>query len=325
MKARAIAHPNIALVKYWGKRSDALNLPAVGSISITLDTLATDTRVHFDPGLEGDEFVLNGVSHAEQGRRVSRFLDLFRARAGVECRARIRSSNNFPTGAGLASSAAGFAALARAVDAALNLNMDRETLSIMARRGSGSAGRSLFGGFAEQRRGQFDDRDDDAGCHSLRAAEDWPLEVVVAITETAQKKTGSTQGMSRSADSSPYFGAWINAQPDDLELARTAIATQDFDRLAEVAEFSCLKMHGLAMGSRPPLLYWNVATVDCIHAVRAMRDDGWKVFFTVDAGPQVKVICAPGWCSRVAERLAGIAGVTDTRCCGLGRGAYVVV
>jgi len=324
MQARAVAHPNIALIKYWGKRNRALNLPSVGSISITLDTLAADTQVIFDDAFKADEFILNGVHDGAGATRVSRFLDLFRQRAGVRCAARVTSDNNFPTGAGLASSAAGFAALARAVDAALGLDLDRRTLSILARRGSGSAGRSLLGGFVEQHKGEGVDDDADAFCEPLLPAADWPLRVVVAITATGAKATSSTDGMSRSAETSPYFSSWVDAQGQDLEQARAAIVARDFTALAALAEFSCMKMHGLAMGSRPPLMYFNGATVDCMNAIVALRAEGVPVFFTVDAGPQVKAICAPDCAGVVAERLSRVAGVKTTRCCGLGCGARVV-
>ena len=144
MRAVAKARSNIALVKYWGKRETSLNLPAVGSLSITLDGLSTETQVTFDEAFDADTLVLDGESRAEQLVRVSRCLDIFRRLAGVDLRAQVDSSNNFPTAAGLASSASGFAALVAAADSALGLGLSSRELSILARRGSGSAARSVF-------------------------------------------------------------------------------------------------------------------------------------------------------------------------------------
>src|SRR5699024_10976073 len=151
MSAAARAHSNIALIKYWGKRDARLNLPAVGSISVTLNDLYTDIRVTFAPALTADRLLLD--DHPADTRRLSHVLDLIRTRAGCDYRAAVESHNNFPTGAGLASSASGFAALVVAACAAFDLQLDNRELSTLARQGSGSAARSVFGGYAEMQRG----------------------------------------------------------------------------------------------------------------------------------------------------------------------------
>ncbi|HEX7382148.1 MAG TPA: diphosphomevalonate decarboxylase [Nevskiaceae bacterium] len=319
-EAAAQAHPNIALVKYWGKRDLEYNLPAVGSLSITLDNISTRTYVRFDPALQADAFTLNGALQPQAVLRVTACLDLLRARAGTACRARVTSFNDFPTGAGLASSASGFAALVTAAAAALGLPLSDAERSVLARRGSGSAARSIFGGYVEWARGSRPDGTDSCAAQ-LAAPGDWPLRVLIAVTSEARKTVGSTAGMVRTVDTSPYQSAWVDGQEGDLREARKAVSAKDFERLADVSEFSCLKMHALAMAARPGLLYWNGATMEGMHCVRALRHRGVPVFFTVDAGPQVKAVCLPAAETEVVEALRSLPGVLRVFSCGLGDGA----
>ena len=321
--ATALAHPNIALVKYWGKRDAALNLPAVGSISVTLDTLATTTSVRFDGAIDTDRLLLDDVRDAAALSRVSQCLDLLRNKAGTNDRAEVRSSNNFPTGAGLASSASGFAALVVAADAALGLGFESSELAVLARRGSGSAARSLFGGFVEMDHGVEADGSD-CTAHPLLDAHRWPLAVSVAVVSRARKKTGSTEGMEHTRLTSPYYDQWVSGQHADLDEARSAIDARDFDKLADVSEHSCLKMHALAAAARPGLVYLRGPTIEAMHRVRELRANGVAVFFTIDAGPQLKAISLPGDQGRVVDALGAIAGVEDLLRTGLGAGARVV-
>ena len=320
--ATARAHSNIALVKYWGKHNAELNIPAVGSISLTLDALSTDTRVSFRSGLEQDEFWLAGTR--ANASRASHLLDIVRDSSGLDRRAVVESMNNFPTAAGLASSASGFAALAVAASAAAGLSLDDRELSILARRGSGSAARSLFGGIVELHAGNRDDGLD-SYAEPVLAPETWPLTVVVAITELGQKGVYSTAGMGGSALTSPFYPAWVDTSTDDLAAMRLAIANRDFEQLGELAEYSCLKLHALMMSTRPALLYWNAATMAAIHAVRELRSNGIPVYFTIDAGPQVKALCLPEHARTVADALARVAGVHETRTSALGRGAHLLL
>ena len=324
MKGAARACANIALVKYWGKADDGpLNIPAVGSISITLDALWTDTEVQFDGSLASDRLTLNGHNHPEQLDRVRRCLDLLRTRAGVELAARVTSRNNFPTGAGLASSASGYAALTAAAARALNLMLTSRELSVVARQGSGSAARSIFGGFVEMRAGNLADGSD-SYAEPLMPAGDWPLECVVAVTAREQKHVSSRAGMTRSAATSPYFRAWVDSSRADLTQGRRAILTRDFEALADVAERNCLSMHGAAMATRPPLLYFNAATIACLQAVRELRRSAVPVFFTIDAGPQLKAVCEPGASATVREALQSVPGVVDVLESVLGPGIEAV-
>jgi diphosphomevalonate decarboxylase len=317
---RARAGANFALIKYWGKADARLNVPAVGSISITLDALYSDTRVDLDSTLAEDELWLDGDRRDQDVAKISACVDLLRAKAGVNTRVRVTTRNNFPTGAGLASSASGFAALVRAAEGALGLTLSPRERSIVARQGSGSAARSIFGGFVEMHAGSSPDGSDSFAEPLLEASE-WPLEVVIAVTAKGEKEVGSRSGMTRSAASSPYYDAWVRGQPADLAAARAAIRARDFAALGDLAEHNCLKMHAAALSASPPLVYWNGATVECLRAVQRLRSQGCPVFFTIDAGPQVKAVCAPGARKRVAHVLRAVPGVEELLTSALGPGA----
>ncbi len=320
--ATAVAHPNIALVKYWGKRDTELNLPSAGSVSITLDTIRTRTTVRFDADLSHDVMSLNGTDQPLP-KQVIATLDRMRVMAQTDLSAAIDSDNNFPTAAGLASSASGYAALVKACDAALRLGLADSKLSELARRGSGSAARSIFGGYASMNPGSLADGSD-AVARPLLSAASWPLAVVIAVTSTGSKKHSSTAGMNRSRDTSPYFQEWTRATPADRAIAHQAIRQRDFDALAEVSESSCLKMHACMLSSLPGLIYWNGATVEAMHCVRRLRDDGLPVFFTIDAGPQLKAICLPPAATQVADALEQLPGVQSIIRTGLGDAAKIV-
>lgn len=322
MQATAVAQPNIALVKYWGKQDRARNLPAVGSLSITLEGLETRTAVRFDDTLAADSARVNGHSDRATLTRVSGCLDRLRELAGVGARASVESETNFPVAAGLASSASGFAALVTAADAALGTGLDRLALARLAGAASGSAARSLYGGFVELHApapGEADIR-----LTPLCDPDDWPLAVVVALADRGAKAVGSSEAMLATAATSPFYDAWVREQPADLAAARGAVAAKDFERLAEIAEHNCLKMHASMLAARPGLIYWHPATVAGIHCVRALRADGVGVFFTIDAGPQLKAVCLPDDRARVAEALGAIDGVRELRETALGAGARVV-
>ncbi|MGI9257687.1 MAG: diphosphomevalonate decarboxylase [Gammaproteobacteria bacterium] len=319
MKARVRARANIALIKYWGKADAELNIPAVGSISVTLDRLWSDTEVEFSDDLSGDEFLLDGASRPDQLARTSSTLDLVRELAGAHLPAKVTSENNFPTGAGLASSASGFAALTAAAAHALGLQLTDRELSLLARRGSGSAARSIFGGYVEMHAGSAADGGDSYAEPLLDAGE-WPLTVVIAITGRGEKPVGSRAGMAASAATSPYYPAWVATSAADLDLGRRAILEKDFSALGRVAERSCLKMHAAAMANEPPLLYWNPATLACMQAVEQLQADETPVFFTIDAGPQVKAICTLDAAPAVVTALRDVPGVIDVIESGLGPG-----
>jgi diphosphomevalonate decarboxylase len=316
MRAVAVAHPNVALIKYWGKRARAGNLPATGSLSLVLGGLATETSVHFDPTLQHDQVMLDGQKDPDTTSRVTACLDLLRQEAGVATFAVVNSRNDFPTGAGLASSASGFAALVTAGAGALGLKLDPQRLAEIARLGSGSAPRSLLGGVV-----LLTNRNETTVCEQVAAPTDWPLEIVVAVTTVGPKATSSREGMARSEETSPYYDAWVQTHAADLSAGLSAIRARDFMALAELAEHNCLKMHAVMMTTRPPLLYWMPGTLACLHRIQELRRSGVPVFFTVDAGPQVKAVCLPAAVEVVAAELSAVPGVLRILHGPLGEGA----
>ena len=298
----ATVHPNIALVKYWGKRDLALNLPAVSSVSLTLSEFATTTTVTW--GADADEILWDDAPAPEKEQtKFLTFLDRFLPNR-PPCA--IRTRNNFPSGAGLASSASGFAALALAAAGASGRAFSLTELSIIARQGSGSACRSLWGGFVEWRRGARDDGLDSHGL-PLAPASHWDVAMVVAVVATGRKDVGSTEGMERSRLTSALYGTWVDQAEGDVAEGRAAILARDLERLGRVMESSTFKMHATMMASDPPLLYWQPATVACLHEVFALRKRGVGAWVTMDAGPQVKVLCAAADAETVAAALRPLA------------------
>jgi diphosphomevalonate decarboxylase len=321
----AIAGTNIALVKYWGKRSGTLNLPAAGSLSLTLRELDTRTTVRFDAHRGPvDSVRLNGQEADEPTRRrVVAFLDLVRAQAGISAHAEVVTENSVPTAAGLASSASGFAALAVAASRAAGLSLEPDALSVLARRGSGSAARSIFGGLVEMQAGANEDGTD-AFARPIPEGDTWPLRLVVAVTSEGKKAIGSTEAMRRTAQTSPFYRGWIDSVDGDLRDARAAIAERDIVRLGTVAERSALRMHASALAADPPILYWSPATMSAMETVRQLRADGLDAFFTIDAGPHVKVLCEQQNAAQVELAMARTPGVLRTIVASPGRGARIL-
>jgi diphosphomevalonate decarboxylase len=321
----AVAGTNIALVKYWGKRDAALNIPAAGSLSLTLKEMGTRTTVRFGEQLgPGDRIRMNGRDPDEGARkRVVAFLDLVRERAGIQARAEVVTENSVPTAAGLASSASGFAALALAASRAAGLTMVPAQLSALARRGSGSAARSIFGGFVEMRAGVFSDGAD-AVAVAVPDGESLPVRLVIAVTADGEKSIGSTEAMDRTARTSPYYESWLQSVPRDLQDARAAIAERDLSRLGALAERNAIRMHAAAMAADPCIMYWTPATLTAMETVRALRARGLAAYFTIDAGPHVKVLCHPGHATEIESAMAQTPGVLRTLIASPGRGARIL-
>ena len=317
MRATATAQPNIALIKYWGKRDIERNLPAVGSISITLSDLMTRMAVEIDPGLRTDQLEINEEPNKYHLPRVSTCLDLVLGE-GRDF-AQVVSHSNFPIAAGLASSASSFAALTVAAAAAGGRELGQEQLARLAGQASGSAARSLYGGYVE-----LVNDDDAVALRSLLAPDEWPMKVVVAVTDFGPKSVGSTDAMEISRKTSPFYQSWVADQDKDLAIARDAIAAKDFSTLAAVSEHNCLKMHSIMWASRPPTVFWNAATIRCLETVRRLQADGVNVFFTIDAGPQVKAVCMPEHAKDVSEALRATKGVQFAITTGLGGGARLI-
>ncbi len=319
--AQALAHPNIAFIKYWGNRDDALCLPANGSISMNLASLETRTRVAWRERCDDDTLTINDrpVSGAPL-ERVSAFLDIVRNMAGIPHRAEVISANNFPSGAGIASSASAFAALALAAAKAAGLDLDAAGLSRLARLGSGSACRSVPGGFVEWQAGSGDA---DSFALSIFPPEHWSLVDCIAIINTEHKATGSTEGHAL-AGTSPLQAARAADAPRRLDSCRRAILERDFAALAEVAELDSNLMHAVMMTSSPALIYWQETTLAVMRAVREWRRGGLPVFYTIDAGPNVHVFTEQAEAGRAAEMLAAIPGIQHVLRAGAGGAARLV-
>ena len=306
--ATAIAHPNIAFIKYWGNRDHTLRLPENGSISMNLEELITRTRVTFDPALPADIFDLNGVRQTGAAlQRVTSHMNLLRGLRGIATRAHILSENNFPVGAGIASSASAFAALTLAAITALGLEMSEKDLSRLARRGSGSACRSIPTGFVEWYRGNSDL---DSFAVSIAKPSHWDLVDCIAVVESGHKKTGSSEGHKLAA-SSLFQPARVADAARRIERCREAVLARDFAVFADILEQDSNMMHAVMMTSHPSLFYWEPPTIEIMKAVQAWRKTGIPAAYSVDAGPNVHVLCEAKALDTIKHRLSAIQGVNE--------------
>ncbi|MEM7537136.1 MAG: diphosphomevalonate decarboxylase [Chloroflexota bacterium] len=313
---------NIAFIKYWGVQklpntpeNADLHFPLSNSISMTLADAYTVTTVEWDSdgALQEDVITLDGIrqpsaSESKGTARLVRHLDRIRALAGQSWRANVTSQNNFPMAAGIASSASGFAALTVAGCHAAGLALNNKELSALARMGSGSASRSLFGGFVEWEKGH------DHGssvAHMLYPADHWALCDVVAVASAAPKRISSAEGHKLAMDS-PLNHARLAYVEDALAETRQAIANRDLAQLGPVIEQDALAMHAVMMTSTPSLFYWQPATIEIIQAVYDWREEGLPVYFTIDAGPNIHLICEQKDVAAVEERTHALTGVQQT-------------
>lgn len=297
------AHTNIALIKYWGKRNPVLFLPMTNSLSLTLDAFYTDTSVIVDKDSSTDQFWLNGQQQsAQETAKISRFVDLFRQQADISYGVKIKSQNHVPTAAGLASSASAFAALGLALNDAFHLMMDRKVLSTFVRQGSGSATRSLFGGFVEWYRGN---NDDSASSYSQQIddAKTWDIHMLVIVINATNKKISSRQGMQMTMDTSPFYKLWPKTVEEDLSIMHQAIKNHDFILLGETAEHNAMKMHATTLAANPSFTYWQTESLLAIHIIQNLRREGIPAYVTMDAGPNVKVIIQADYITLVKKRL----------------------
>jgi diphosphomevalonate decarboxylase len=313
-KATAIANPNIAFVKYWGKADAALNLPANPSLSMNLAALTTATTVEFRPGLPSDTVTIDDQPATDQAAaRVVAHLDRVRALAGTDDRAWVASRNDFPAGTGLASSAAAFAALSLAAALAVGLDLDEAALSRLARLGSGSACRSVPAGFSLWQ----GDSDETSYARQVASPEHWDLRDVIAIVSHKHKSVGSLEGHAL-ASSSPLHAARLAAVPGFLDAVRQGLEKRDLSIMGPAVEVDAMAMHGVMMTSQPALLYWLPETVAVLREVRAWRQSGLGVYFTLDAGPNVHCLCEAADAREVAGRLRNSVVVQDVLVSGPG-------
>jgi diphosphomevalonate decarboxylase len=304
--ATARSCSNIALIKYWGNRDNDLRLPSNGSISLNLAGLETVTTVRFMPELRADRLFLNGDRAARDSlKRVSQHLDHIRKLAGSTLSAEIISQNNFPMGTGIASSASAFSALTLAACRALGLELTERALTTLARLGSGSASRSIPGGYVEWHAGTDHES---SYAESIAPADHWNLIDLVAVVSESHKEVGSTGGHALAA-TSPLQEARVRDCERRLSACRAAILARDFEALAAIAELDTLMMHAVMLTSTPALVYWSPVTIQIISNVPEWRRRGTPTFFSIDAGPNVHVLTTPDYVQPVKERLLDMGGV----------------
>lgn len=286
---KARAHTNIALIKYWGKADEKLIIPMNNSLSVSLDKFYTETKVTFDSDYPADQLILNGKeANEKETKKIQSYMDIVREIANTDLHARIDSQNFVPTAAGLASSASAYAALAAACNEALQLELSDKDLSRLARRGSGSASRSIFGGFAEWEKGH----DDETSYAHPIDADHWEdeLSMIFVVINNQSKKVSSRSGMSLTRDTSRFYQYWLDHVDEDIKEAKQAIEAKDFKQLGEVIEANGLRMHATNLGSQPPFTYLVQESYDAMAVVHQCREAGLPCYFTMDAGPNVKVL-----------------------------------
>ncbi|MHB8806999.1 MAG: diphosphomevalonate decarboxylase [Anaerolineaceae bacterium] len=305
--ATALAHPNIAFIKYWGNRDDSFRIPMNSSLSMNLDALSTTTSVEFRTDLKQDDLVIDGMNATPAAlKRVSAFLDIIRAQMQEKnLKAIVISDNNFPMGAGIASSASAFAALAAAASKAAGLELDETALSRLARRGSGSACRSVPNGFVEWQAGSSDA---DSYAFSIAPAEHWQLVDLIAVVSSMHKEVGSSAGHTLAA-TSPLQNARVADCPRRMQICRQAILEKNFAAFAEIIELDSNLMHAVMMTSSPPILYWEPVTMTVMKKVVEWRSQGLQVCYTIDAGPNVHVLCPVEDAPSVERLLQSINGI----------------
>lgn len=320
-RATARANANIAFIKYWGNRDHSLRLPMNSSLSMNLDGLYAETTVTWSDALRADEFTLNGTPRTGgELERVSKYLDALRRRLDLSLYAQVESANNFPTGAGIASSAAAFAALSVAGTAAAGTSLSERELTTLARLGSGSASRSVPTGFVEWHVGETHE---DSYAESIAPPDYWDIADVIAVVSTGHKEVGSTAGH-RSAETSDLQAARVAGAEARLAACKAALLARDFGAFAEVVEHDSNLMHAVMMTSRPPLFYWQPPSLAIMEAVRGWRREGLHVCYTLDAGPNVHCICVRKDAGTVIERLRALSGVLQVLSAAPGSGAVVI-
>lgn len=317
----ARAHTNIALIKYWGKADTTLMLPATSSLSMTLDAFYTDTQVVFDAQLTADTFTLDHqVQSGASLAKVSAFLDHVRALSHQSSFARVSSINHVPTAAGLASSASAYAALALAASTAAGLQLDEKALSRLARRGSGSASRSILGDYVIWHRGQ-----DDASsfAENVPVAPTLDLAMVAVLVSDHAKTISSRRGMADTVATSPYFSAWTTANETACAEMVRALAAGDFEQVGALTERSALMMHATTLAANPPFTYLLPQSLAIVQFAQTLRETGLAVYATMDAGPNVKLLTRATDAEEVARRVKAEFGV-QTVCATPGPAAHLI-
>ncbi len=305
MKATAIAPSNIAFIKYWGKKDELLRLPENPSLSMNLSHLLTTTTVEFNPKYQNDKIIINGKKEVVENNRAVKHLDRIRALAKMQLKAKVKTVNNFPSSTGLSSSASGLAALTLAASKAAGLDLSKKDLSVLARQGSGSACRSIPDGFVEWLDG---DTSETSYGVSLFPADWWKIADVVVIVSADKKDISSTEGQ-KLVSSSPFFPERLKNVKSKLERAKKLLKEKDFPAFGELIEAEALELHAVMITSRPPLIYWLPETLKIMKLAQKWRSEGLPVYFTINTGQTVHLICEQKNIKEVEKRLKAVKEV----------------
>ena len=320
-KATCRATSNIAFVKYWGRIDHQLRLPMNGSISMNLAAAYTTTTVEFDPNLDNDQIdVASTPLNQKQAARVFQQVDRIREIASVDTRVRVASQNNFPMGAGIASSASAFAALTVAAAHAAGLSLDEKQLTILARQGSGSACRSVPSGFVEWHYGEVSD---DSFAETIAPTDHWDIRDLIAITQTEHKAVGSSKGIEL-VTTSPFNDRRVELAHQSMDIIRQAILDHNWTQFGEETEREAVRLHMIAMTSNPPIFYWSPVTMRLIKSVIEWRNDGLEIYFTIDAGANVHIMARGQDADKIQGKLANLEGVEQVIHSKVGHGAQLV-
>ncbi|KKR90626.1 MAG: Diphosphomevalonate decarboxylase [Candidatus Woesebacteria bacterium GW2011_GWD1_41_12] len=321
MKVVVRAPSNIAFIKYWGKKNEKLRIPANSSISMNLSDAYTETSVEFKKILSDDLVIIDGKKiDGKEKERIGRHLNLIRKMARINFFAEVLSKNNFPKGAGIASSASGFAALTLAGVKAAGLNLSEKELSVLARLGSGSACRSIPDGFVEWKKGS---KSSDSYAYSLKSPEYWDIRDIIVVVGEKSKKVGSTEGH-KEATSSPFYKARISEMDKKIADIKLALKNKDFTKFGRIVEEEAINMHTVMMTSKPPLFYWLPKTLEIMQSITTWREAGLETYFTIDAGPNIHVICRSKDVRKVKTKLEKIQGVKKIIINRVSKGARIV-
>lgn len=320
MKATAVAPSNIAFIKYWGRKDEKLRLPENASISMNLSNLLTTTTVEFNKSFKEDLIIINNQKGENERNRVIRHLDKIRTLAEINYKARIVTENNFPTGTGLSSSASGFAALTVAASAAAGLKLSEKELSILARQGSGSACRSIPDGFVEWVDG---DTSDTSYGISLHGSDYWDIADVVSIVSKNKKEVGTTEGQTL-AKSSPFFPVRLARIKEKIKQIKKHMKEKNFPAFGELLEQEALELHAIMLTSIPSLIYWLPGTLRVMHAVKRWRQEGLQVYFTVNTGQDIHLICQKKDIEKVVKKAQEVSDIQKTIINYPSKGAHVI-
>lgn len=308
MKATAIAPSNIAFIKYWGKQDDQLRLPQNGSISMNLSNLLTTTTVEFHKDFREDNVTFNNQHEQNINTRVIEHIHRIRKLANINTKVKIVTQNNFPTSTGLSSSASGFAALTFAAVKAIGLDLSEKELSILARQGSGSACRSIPDGFVEWLDG---DTSDTSYAVSLYPPDYWDIADVTVVVSMSKKDIETTLGHTL-ARTSPFFSTRLSLIKNKIALIKRYMNNKNFTAFGELLEAEAIEFHAILMTSTPSLLYWFPQTITVMKYVKKIRSDGLEVYFTINTGQDVSVLCQKKDVGEVAEKISAIGDVQNT-------------